>query len=73
MPDILMFTTGRTWRRAQAAVATVLGIVVVLWIVFGQTLTFGRQLIHVNLAIVLGTLTLVFCGAFAGGFFGRKP
>lgn len=50
-----------------------LGIVVVLWIVFGQTLTFGRQLIHVNLAIVLGTLTLVFCGAFAGGFFGRKP
>lgn len=69
----LLGAFSRRTRRAQAAVATVLGIVVVLWIVFGQTLTFGRQLIHVNLAIVLGTFTLVLFGAFACGFLGRRP
>jgi len=49
-------------KNAQAAAATILGIVVVLWIVFGQALTFGCQVIHLNLAIVFGTLTIVIVG-----------
>ena len=58
----LLGAFARRTRKAQAAVATVLGIAVVLWIVFGQTLTFGRQLIHLNLSIVFGTTTLVVVG-----------
>ena len=52
----------RRTRKVQALVATLLGIVVVSWIVFGQTLTFGHQLIHLNLAIVFGTIMLVLAG-----------
>ena len=66
-----LFLLGAFVRRtgkAQAAVATVLGIVVVVWIVIGQSLTFGRSLVHVNLAIVLGTVAIV----FAGGLLSRR-
>ena len=64
----LLGTFVRRTGKAQAAVATVLGIVVVVWIVIGQSLTFGRSLVHVNLAIVLGTVTIV----FAGGLLSRR-
>ena len=57
----------RRTRKMQAAVATALGIGVVLWIVFGQPLTFGHQLIHLNLAIVFGTVMLVLAGVLLGG------
>ena len=64
----LLGTFVRRTGKAQAAVATVLGIVVVVWIVIGQSLTFGRSLVHVNLAIVLGTVAIV----FAGGLLSRR-
>ena len=43
-------------------------MLVVLWIVFGQQLTFGHQVVHMNLAMVLGTLALVSVGAVLPGF-----
>ena len=58
----LLGAFARRTRKVQALVATLLGIAVVFWIVFGQTLTFGHQLIHLNLAIVFGTITLVLAG-----------
>jgi len=58
----LLGAFARRTGKAQAAAATVLGIVVVVWIVVGQSLTFGRSLFHVNLAIVLGTVAIVFAG-----------
>ena len=64
----LLGTFVRRTGKAQAAVSTVLGIVVVVWIVMGQSLTFGRSLVHVNLAIVLGTVAIV----FAGGLLSRR-
>ena len=57
----------RRTRKVQAAIATVFGIAVVSWIVFGQSMTFGHQVIHLNLAIVLGTITLVLAGALLCG------
>lgn len=64
----LLSAFARRTGKAQAAVATVLGIVVVVWIVIGQSLTFGCSLVHVNLAIVLGTVAIV----FAGGLLSRR-
>ena len=58
----LLGAFARRTGKAQAAVATALGIVVVVWIVIGQSQTFGRSLVHVNLAIVLGTVAIVFVG-----------
>ena len=58
----LLGAFARRTGKVHAAVATVLGIVVVVWIVIGQSLTFGRSLVHVNLAIVLGTVAIVFTG-----------
>ena len=62
----LLGAFSRRTGRTQAAIATVLGIAVVLWIVFGQSLTFGHQRIHLNLAIVLGTTALVMYGGLLG-------
>jgi SSS family solute:Na+ symporter len=62
----LLGAFARRTRKAAAAAATALGIVAVLWIVFGQSVTFGRQLIHFNLSIVIGTVALVFAGALPG-------
>ena len=47
----------------HAAVATLLGIAVIAWVTFGQSLTGFSFRLHVNLAIVLGTVTLVVTGA----------
>jgi SSS family solute:Na+ symporter len=58
----LLGAFARRTRKVQAAISTLLGMAAVFWIVFGQSLTFGRQLIHLNLAIVLGTVTLVISG-----------
>jgi len=59
----LLGAFARRTGKVQAMVATGLGVLVVLWIVFGQTLTCGHQIVHMNLAMVLGTITLVFMGA----------
>jgi len=53
--------TKRTTSR-QAAIATVLGLVTVIYITFGQKILPLPSFIHLNLAIVLGTLTIFFTG-----------
>ena len=63
----LLGAFARRTRKAQAAVATVLGVVAVLWILFGQDIAFGCRLIHINMAIVLGTVVLVVAGVLLGG------
>lgn len=67
----LLGAFARRTRKVQAAIATALGIAVVLWIVFGQAIVFGHQLIHLNLAIVLGTVTLFFAAVLLGEFHRR--
>ena len=47
---------------AAAAVATVLGILTVLWLTFAPKLLDAPFALHVNLAIVLGTTVLVLSG-----------
>ena len=64
----LLGAFARRTRKVQAAVATALGIAVVLWIVFGQTMMLEHQLIHLNLAIVLGTATLLLAAVLLGVF-----
>lgn len=43
-----------------------LALATVAWIVFGQALVCGHAAIHLNLAIVLGTVTLVLSGVLLG-------
>ena len=60
-----LFLLGAYSKRTtstQAAVATVLGVLVVVFITFGQSLLHLSPLLHVNLSIALGTLTLVLTG-----------
>jgi SSS family solute:Na+ symporter len=52
----------RRTRAAHAAVATVLGVLTVFWIVFGAKFTGVSPMLHVNLSIVAGTVVLVFSG-----------
>lgn len=68
----LLGAFSRRAGRASAAVATVLGVMAIAWILFGQDLTMGHRLIHLNLSIVLGTLVLVLSGALAGACFPGK-
>ena len=51
-------------RAVHAAGATALGVLTVFWIVFGAKLTGASQILHMNLSIVAGTLTLVVAGVF---------
>ena len=60
-----LFLLGAFVRRTtstQALIATVLGLLTVLYVSFGQSLLPLPSFIHMNLAIVLGTLTLFFTG-----------
>jgi len=58
----LLGAFARRTRPVQAAIATVLGVVAVGWVVFGPKLCDLPQTLHVNLAMVVGTLALVFTG-----------
>lgn len=61
-----LFLLGAFSRRCQptrAAIAAVCGFAVLIWVTFGQKILPLPQLLHINLAIVLGTLTLVLIGA----------
>ena len=49
-------------RPAQAAIATVLGLLTVVYISFGQRILPLPSFIHLNLAIVLGTITILLTG-----------
>ena len=53
----------RRARGAHAAVATVFGLVCIAWVAFGQSLSGFSIRLHVNLAIVIGTVALVAFGA----------
>lgn len=55
-------------RGVHAAVATVLGLVVIIWVTFGQSWTGFSARLHINLAIVLGTVSLVAVGAALSAF-----
>jgi SSS family solute:Na+ symporter len=69
---LLSFFSKRT-TSAQAAVATALGILTVLWITFGGKMLGVPDLIHVNMAIVLGTTVLVASGFLSAAFVKRGP
>ncbi len=60
-----LFLLGAFVKRTtstQALIATIIGLLTVLYVSFGQTLLPLPSFIHMNLAIVLGTLTLFFTG-----------
>jgi SSS family solute:Na+ symporter len=60
-----LFLLGICSKRAtsfHAAVATILGLITVIYITFGQQIFPLPHFIHLNLAIVLGTITLVVSG-----------
>jgi SSS family solute:Na+ symporter len=60
-----LFLLGAYSKRTtpvQALIATIMGILVVVYIVFGQKLFAHSAFIHVNLSIALGTLTLFLTG-----------
>lgn len=59
----LLALLARRTPRTAAVVATVLGLVTVGWVTFGQGWTDLPFRLHVNLAIVFGTVTLVATGA----------
>lgn len=59
----LLGAFSRRTRSVQAAVATLVGIVAVGWMVFGSRLFGVPQFLHVNLAMVVGTAALVLTGA----------
>ena len=53
----------RRARGVHAMVATALGFLCIAWVAFGQNLTGFSVRLHVNLAIVVGTVALVATGA----------
>ena len=59
----LLALLSRRSRGVHAAIATAFGLLAVAWVTFGQDLTGLSFRLHVNLAIVLGTVTLVAVGA----------
>ena len=61
---LLGFFARRTTSKA-AAVATVLGVATVAWVVFGQKVMGFPRLLHVNLSLVLGTVVIVVAGAIS--------
>ena len=67
----LLGAFARRTRPAQAAIATGVGVLAVAWVVFGPRAFGLPQILHVNLAIVVGTLALVLAG-FALGSFGTR-
>lgn len=58
---LLGIFTKRT-TSGQAAIATILGLITVIYITFGQDIIPLPSFIHLNLAIVLGTITIFFTG-----------
>jgi solute:Na+ symporter, SSS family len=56
----------RKSKNAEAATATVIGIVVILWMTFSDRLTgeysFLKNPLHKNMVIVVGTLTIFLAG-----------
>lgn len=59
-------------RALHAVVATVLGVLVLAWITFGPTWFSFPRLLHVNLAIVFGTMAIFLTGTLLPRFLGGK-
>ncbi len=68
----LLGAFARRTRPVQAAIATSVGLWAVAWVVFGEKVFGLPQILHVNLAIVVGTLTLVLTGFALLTFGGRQ-
>lgn len=68
----LLGAFARRTRPVQAAIATSVGLLAVAWVVFGEKVFGLPQILHVNLAIVVGTLTLVLTGFALLTFGGRQ-
>jgi len=66
---LLAFFAQRT-SSAQAAIATGLGTLTLVWVAFGQKLLPLPKTLHVNLGIVLATLVIFFSG-YSLGCFGK--
>ena len=64
----LLALLARRARGTHAAVATALALAVIVWVTFGQGWTGFPFRLHVNLAIVLGTVALVATGAALSAF-----
>jgi hypothetical protein len=63
---LVLFLLAMLSKRSNgvhAAVATAVGLFFVAWVTFGQEWTGFSFRLHVNLAIVLGTVALVASGA----------
>ena len=68
----LLALLSRKSKGVHAAVATVVALLVVVWVMFGQELTGLSLRLHVDMAIVLGTVSLVAVGAAASASFRRN-
>jgi SSS family solute:Na+ symporter len=62
----LLGLISRHTRNAEAAIATVIGVIVILWMTFSDRLTgeyaFLMSPLHKNMIIVVGTLTIFLAG-----------
>ena len=67
----LAFFARRT-TSAQAAIATALGTLTLVWITFGQNLLPLPRPVHINLGIVLSTVVIFFTGYLLGSLRKRK-
>jgi len=70
-----LFLLGAYAKRTtstQAAIATILGVLVVFYITFGQKIAPLPWFIHLNLSIVFGTLTIFFVGWILGSLKAKK-
>lgn len=74
-----LFLLGLISRRAQnveAITATIIGIIVILWMTFSDRLdenyAFLKSPLHKNMIIVVGTLTIFLVGVLLSGYSSRK-
>lgn len=58
----LLGAYSRQTRPRRAAIATAMGVLAVALVTFGPAVTGLPRILHVNLAMVIGTMTLVFFG-----------
>jgi SSS family solute:Na+ symporter len=73
----LLGLISRRARNAEALTATIIGIVVILWMSFSDRITgeyrFLRSPLHKNMIIVVGTLTIFLMGLLLARLRNRKP
>jgi SSS family solute:Na+ symporter len=72
----LLGLISRQTRNAEALTATIIGIVVILWMTFSDSFStqyqFLRNPLHKNMIIVVGTLTIFLAGLILTKFKARR-